>query len=189
MFLHHEHRGKPFEHAAAMAGFPYVEVDCLHFRETEELQHMHEVIGTLARPRGVVLLDDLRASLTSNLEMKSENWTLATDLKWRHEEHEVEPDFWKIAASDFPFELSEGIALDGPMRSLDPAKGLLDDSILGGANATFSNAQLVLAPFRFFHRADGQSDVIYVIELKLTPIRRPLNNVCSHRGRADRYRL
>ena len=132
-----------------------MEIDSLHFRGNEELQHMREVFGTLAIARGHEVLERLQAKLTEDYTIGDENWDLAADLHWRHKEHSLTPDFWRIVASDFPMELSEGIALDGPMRSLDPGKIMSDESILGEANPKFAEAHVVLAPFRFFHRADG----------------------------------
>jgi hypothetical protein len=110
---------------------------------------MHEIIGTL-RP-----LEKLRNKLNDTFFSGDRNESLLQDFTWRLKELDKNRDFWDLLSSDFPQELSEGLALDGPIRALRPGESFSDLSVIGETNPQFSGVSLVAAPFRCFHREDG----------------------------------
>lgn len=90
--------------------------------------------------------------------MKDKNENLRDDIDWRiNEQFGADLDFWNLAKSDVPLELSERImsADDGPLRAEYVGEGPLDGSILGTRVSQYRGAHLVVAPFRIFHREDG----------------------------------
>lgn len=139
---------------AGNPSFPFLEVDSLHFRDREELQHQRNVLRDLAP------LDDLNEILTKEIFANDKNESLKADFKWRVEDNFGDkPDFWALARSDFPLELSERVVStdDGPLRAESFGQGPMDGSIIGKKVAQFEGAQLVVTPFRFFHRDDGKT--------------------------------
>ena len=65
--------------------------------------------------------------------------------------------YWNMAASDMPWQLSEGIAMGGfggPTEGLKPVGRHIEKQTLA-SHPFFRKAQLVRDPFRTFHRGDG----------------------------------
>jgi hypothetical protein len=151
MFLHYEQPGRPFKQAG-YHHFPYLSIDVLHFRDHAEIQHMRNVYQHLES------MKDLGLVLTQTSLAGDCNETLAEDIDWRMKDQlGKDMEFWELAKSDFPYELSEGYSYgdDGPLRAEGLGYGPLDESVLANKVPQFDGAHLVVAPFRFFHRADG----------------------------------
>lgn len=142
--------GRPFT-CAGLPSFPYLQVDCLHFREREELSHMREIHRTLQEDH------DVTSHLTKHCFKGDDNETLSHDLEWRHKEHGKTSNYWEHVISDFPLELSEGynIGEEGPRRDLGMTQRPMDSDPHITSTRQFDGAHLVVAPFRCFHRADG----------------------------------
>ena len=151
MFRHDQLPGRPFINAG-FPGFPFLDIDLIHFRETEELQHMRDVYD---------LLQPLQMSETLNQTCIGEhnNESFDNDFSWRLKLLGVPLSYWDLALADMPLELSERFALgdDGPIRPATLSKGPLDPSVLANQADQFKGSHLVLAPFRCFHRRNGTS--------------------------------
>lgn len=152
MFRHDAVPGRSFPHAGGV-NFPFLEVDLVHFRERAELFHQRDVYNTLSSEKS------LRQQLKRDCLRGDQNATFADDLSWRERHRAEEHDFWTLSTPDVPLELSEHLAFhnhDGPKRPLG-LTGQMDTSVLARKCDQFHDAHLVVAPFRCFHRSDGQS--------------------------------
>ena len=150
MFRHDQNPGRPFW-KAGIPGFPFLEVDAIQFRQTEELQHQRDVY-TLLEPRA-----DLWEPLKKLCLIGDHNESFEQDLAWRLKQLGKPLDWWDLIVADIPFELSERLAFgdDGPLRHPSFGTTGLDPSIIASKSDQFEHAQLVSAPFRCFHRNDG----------------------------------
>lgn len=146
--------GREFKNAGT-PGFPYLDnLDSLHFRDRDEIEHLRNVVHDL-RPE-----KDLAALLTKSIFDNDKNENLQDDMNWRiNDQFGRKLDFWNLAKSDVPLELSERIASpdDGPLRAEYGGEGPLDGSVLATRVPQYQNAHLVVAPFRILHRADGMN--------------------------------
>lgn len=69
----------------------------------------------------------------------------------------METNYWNMASSDMPWQLSEGIAMGGfggPTEGLKPVGRHIEKQTLS-SHPFFAKAQVVRNPFRTFHRGDG----------------------------------
>ena len=144
--------GREFRNAGS-PGFEYLDnLESIHFRDRDEIQHLRNVIRDL-RPD-----EELATLLNKEIFVGDQNEKLQTDMEWRINDHFGDDlDFWNLAKSDFPLELSERVvsADDGPLRAEFGGEGPLDGSVLATRVPQYKGAHLVVAPFRIFHRQDG----------------------------------
>lgn len=152
MFLKSKPRGKKFRNAG-IAGFPYLEIDSVHFRERDDILHLHEIYQALRND------ESLNHHLDKTCLADNTNATLENDLKYRERHMNRHRSFWGLALPDIPFEPSEGLTFQGPLRIDIPAQSTFDRSSIGSREDQFDGAKLVVAPFRCFHRADGESQI------------------------------
>ena len=150
MFRHDQNPGRAFW-KAGIPGFPFLELDSLQFRQTDELQHLRDVY-TLLKER-----QDLTDTLNKLCLTGDNNETFEGDIAWRLKQLGKRLNWWDLAVADIPFELSErlGFGDDGPLRHPSFGTTSVDLSVLGSKCDQFEHAQLVLAPFRCWHRNDG----------------------------------
>ena len=82
--------------------------------------------------------------------------SLHSDIDWRADHLGVEANYWNMAASDMPWQLTEGIAMGSqvPVEGLQPIGRHIDKQSLS-AHPFFEDSQIVRNPFRCFHRSDG----------------------------------
>lgn len=152
MFRHDADAGRSFLHAGG-SDFPFLEIDSLHFRDRAELAHQRDVYKTLSSDK------DLLQALSKSCLDGDHNATFAEDLEWRERHREEGRNFWTLSTPDVPLELSEHLAFynhDGPRRPVG-LQGVMDSSVLARKCEQFEGAQLVVAPFRCFHRTDGMT--------------------------------
>lgn len=169
MFRHDGPPGREFNHAGT-PGFPYVEIDHVHFRSTENLQHLRETCEVLQK------LTKLLPELDQTILANDGNETLKNDLAWRTEHLGMRPTFWDFARADIPLQLSESLVFHGPLRSSRDGVGKMDRSSIGKPGCEFQGSSLVVAPFRCFHRQDGKL---------VTATQQPVISLTVHRVSSD----
>ncbi|KXS95182.1 hypothetical protein AC578_6596 [Pseudocercospora eumusae] len=150
IFRHDWEVGRSFPEAGG-PGFPYLELDLMHFREREALRHQREVYKLLHdKP-------ELSKELTEHALDGDNNPNFQADLTWREIHRAKTRSYWDLTTPDIPLELSEHLAFhshDGPLRPLGLI-GEMDKTVLAYKCEQFREAQTVIAPFRCFHRADN----------------------------------
>jgi hypothetical protein len=152
--------GREFKNAGNPS-FPYLDrIDSLHFRDRDEIQHMRNVIRDLRpkKDKPATFKTELAQLLTQEVFVGDKNENLKEDVEWRINDHFGDDlDFWNLARSDIPMELSERVTSrdDGPLRTEYAGHGPLDGSILASRVPQYQGAHLVVSPFRIFHREDG----------------------------------
>lgn len=136
-------------------GFEYLDnLESIHFRDRDEIQHLRNIIRDL-RP-----IEELTTLLNKEIFIGDNNDDLQDDTEWRINDHFGDDlDFWNLAKSDLPLELSERIvcADDGPLGVEFLGEGPLDGSVLATRVPQYKDAHIVVAPFRIFHRQDGEA--------------------------------
>lgn len=149
IFLHDGEKGRKFE-VAGRAGWPYLETEVLNFRGKENFQEMRDVYLLLKELEG---FDDQLEQHIWDGEQKS---SFQSDVEWRADHLNLKASYWNMAASDMPWQLSEGIAMggQGPTEGLKPIGRHSEKQTLS-QHPFFAKAQLVRNPFRTFHRGDG----------------------------------
>lgn len=88
---------------------------------------------------------------------EEKNSSLHSDMDWRAGHLGVEANYWNLAASDMPWQLTEGIAMGSqvPVEGLQPIGRHVEKQSLS-AHPFFKDSQIVRNPFRCFHRSDGR---------------------------------
>ena len=89
---------------------------------------------------------------------EDKNSSFRSDVNWREGHLGVKANYWNLAASDMPWQLSEGLAMGShePVEGLKPVGRHIDQQSLS-AHPFFAKSQIVRNPFRCFHRSDGRS--------------------------------
>ena len=149
IFLHDGEKGRKFE-IAGRAGWPYLETEVLNFRGKENFQEMRDVYLLLKE------LEGFEGQLEKHVWDGEKNSSFQSDVEWRADHLDLRASYWNMAASDMPWQLSEGLTLtaQGPTEGLKPVGRHIEKQSLS-SHPFFAKAQLVRNPFRTFHRGDG----------------------------------
>ncbi|KAL8823570.1 MAG: hypothetical protein Q9191_005733, partial [Dirinaria sp. TL-2023a] len=149
IFLHDGEKGRRFE-TTGRAGWPYPETEILNFRGQDNVQEMRDVYLLLKD------LDGLDEQLEEHIWDGDKNSSFQSDVTWRAGHLGVSANYWTMAASDMPWQLSEGMTLgsQGPMEGLKPIGRHIERQLLS-SHPFYAKSQLVRNPFRTFHRGDG----------------------------------
>ena len=167
IFLHDGEKGREFVNAGR-SGWPYMETEVLNFRSQENFQEMRDVYLLLNE------LEDFEEQMEEHIWDGDNNSRYAaaqlhndkctnsvtsfrSDVDWRAGHLGIKANYWNMAASDMPWQLSEGIAMGGfggPTEGLKPVGRDIEKQTLS-SHPFFDKVQLVRSPFRTFHRGDG----------------------------------
>ena len=149
IFLHDGSSGREFENAGR-SGWPYLETEVLNFRSESNFQEMRDVYVLLRR------LDGLQDILDESTWSGDKNASLHSDIDWRADHLGMEVNYWNMADSDMPWQLSEGLCMAamGPCSGLKPVVRHIDRQAIS-QHPFYKKSQLVRNPFRCFHRSDG----------------------------------
>lgn len=104
-------------------------------------------------------LKDLQEPLDEHVwDGEDKNSSFRSDVNWREGHLGVRANYWNLAASDMPWQLTEGLAMGShePVEGLKPVSRHIDQQSLS-AHPFFTKSQIVRNPFRCFHRSDGRS--------------------------------
>lgn len=149
MFRHISERGRSFKNVGSSPGFPFIEIDAVHFRQSAQVQHQRDVLDKLGGyPALKRLLEPLYFKGDHNNELEK-------DVKWREQHMGLDRDYWDFARSQIPRELAEGINFQGPLRRHDACKARQARSLLEERGQFLKGTRLFAAPFRLFHRKNG----------------------------------
>lgn len=162
MFLHHGEHGRKFVHAGR-AGFPFLDVDRLHLQKATEVQDRRLAYKYLSETEELFdILDKIKFE-------GDQNENFEKDLNWRAAFLRIgktgKVDYWNTSGPDHVYQILEGsrMATEGPADGIRYKKEGLDQTSLE-EHPEFEGAQLVLAPFRCFHRKDGT--IIIAVKLR-----------------------
>lgn len=114
MFRHDQPPGRSF-HYAGPPGFPFLDLDSLQFRATEELEYMRSIHEALHSNQ------ELKVELNESCVADSQNESFIDDFDWRLRHLGKEKDFWQSVLSDIPTELSETFSSGGGEGTLSHA--------------------------------------------------------------------
>ncbi|KAF2834473.1 hypothetical protein M501DRAFT_944113 [Patellaria atrata CBS 101060] len=138
------------------SSWPYVEMDCLNFRDRLEIETLQNVYLYLEEYEK--RFNGTNKELSAGLDMLAKGHlsdSLRVDVEWRAKHLDVEFNYWEMVRSDLPWHLREGIALTHhPKDFLKPSPGKVREQAISGF-PFFKDAHLVRSPFRCFHRPDG----------------------------------
>lgn len=141
--------GRDFD-LAGRGGWPYLETEILSFRSRENFKDLRDTLRLLSKDTDVTM------KLDRGVFEGDGNKKLRSDMTWRAEHVGKTLNYWDLASSDIPWQLSEGTSLylQGPYDGSHRMKLTVDDQALS-KHPFFRDSQFVRDPFRCFHRADG----------------------------------
>lgn len=128
-------------------------------RKRSDLADMQDVKKFLTQHKELLpVTEELNRTAMDGIEAE-----LADDLTWRAGHFGVAATFWELVASDAQRQLSSGSSIDEYYVSEKLNLRQLDKQTL--SNVTFYNtAQIVRFPFRCFHRSDGLSPFVPLVD-------------------------
>ena len=133
----------------------YPEIDLLYLEDRQKLQDMRDVHDFMSRKQDLKMKLE-GAHFPPYLVKESILEHLHLDMLWRSDYLKSRDDFWTLSETDQPTLLSEGISLmsDAAIPLIKRNRALEDSTL--SKHPEFEGIQLVRAPFRCFHRADGE---------------------------------
>ena len=126
---------------------PLSRLEILSFRNRQYLQDQIDAYNILKD------FDSLNERLTAHHIRTLRSETLTADLQWRSDHFGNDVEFWNLARSDLPSQLTEGTYGDYGILDV-PQAPEVDEQFLSRHSA-FAGAVLVRDTFRSFNRGDG----------------------------------
>jgi hypothetical protein len=145
-------RGESFTQAGT-PGWPYLSDTILELHHKDYFKEKRDAFFLLRNRH------ELSKTLDNTLFLGLKKDTLKENMEWRCDHLNIEPRFWNLARGELPRQLSENIIMIGsaPQDGLKPVeRSTTEQMLLRYPFFGEARARLVQAPFRAFHRSDGQ---------------------------------
>ncbi|KAE8864905.1 hypothetical protein PTNB73_05793 [Pyrenophora teres f. teres] len=145
--------GRPFI-KAGRAGWPYLEIEQFDMRNTQSIQDSRDLLRILKSD------DQFKTKLDTGVFVGDKNENLRKDVEWRADYVGKTVNFWELAESDLPWQLSEGsqFNMNGPSEGIRTTR-LEQVSQSLTRHPQYKDAYLARNPLRCFHRDDGKQEM------------------------------